>query len=331
VASQDRFKQAVVATLAQRAANRCSNPDCGAITSGPAVEPDGSINVGEAAHIYGANPGSARYRSEMSSDERSDISNGIWLCSTCHKLVDDDDKRYPAGLLFEWQREHGRELARLVGKTGPNVRARYEDRYLESFGKLSYLAERIIVDKDDLWEYRLTAEMLRSELTPVLNRWMALAQGHYVKPYVGVSRDDFIDWIGSKNREALAIAASFAGLINREFTRAWGAPGVPGSDIDIVEVCRLYRETCQSALQWEEDVRFVAADQLFDELLRLHRGTVGRIIDEAAKLPLFLANMLSQTPVSGVFRLDLKLDLPDRWGDDVDRAFRRIASTLKKR
>ena len=34
MAVEDRFKQSVIVTLAKRAANRCSNPNCGAITSG---------------------------------------------------------------------------------------------------------------------------------------------------------------------------------------------------------------------------------------------------------------------------------------------------------
>jgi len=118
MANDDRFKQAVVTTLAKRAANRCSNPNCNAITSGPADEPGSSVNVGEAAHIYGANPGSARFSENMTSPERSAISNAIWLCATCHKLVDDDPSKYPAGLLFEWQRDHERTISSQVGKAG---------------------------------------------------------------------------------------------------------------------------------------------------------------------------------------------------------------------
>lgn len=147
MASEDRFKQPVVAILARRSANRCANPDCGAVTSGPTDDPNSAINVGEAAHIYGANPGSARYDPEMTSAERSAITNAIWLCSNCHKLVDDDPLRYPAGLMFEWQRAHESRIAEQVGKAAAEIRHRYERRHLEEFGRLSYLAERIILEK----------------------------------------------------------------------------------------------------------------------------------------------------------------------------------------
>lgn len=188
MAVEDRFKQSVIVTLAKRAANRCSNPNCGAITSGPTEEPNGSVNVGEAAHIYGANPGSARYDPDMTSTDRSAITNAIWLCSNCHKLVDDDPIKYPVGLLFEWQKEHERRMAEQVGKVAAEIRQRYEKRYLEEFGRLSYLSERLITEKNKYWEYLLTAEVLRYETAPIIQRWNALQRGLYVKPFVRVKK-----------------------------------------------------------------------------------------------------------------------------------------------
>lgn len=64
------------------------------------------VRVGEAAHIYGAAPGSARYRPEMTPTERRDISNAIWLCRICAWRVDKDQKRYPASSLRRWKARH---------------------------------------------------------------------------------------------------------------------------------------------------------------------------------------------------------------------------------
>jgi hypothetical protein len=214
--NEDRFKQAIVSTIAKKAANRCSNPDCWAITSGPADTRMGSINVGEAAHIYGANRGAARYRSDVTSADRSSIENAIWLCSNCHKLVDDDEQRFPAGLLFEWQREHERRIAEQVGKAGAELRRRYEDRHLEEFGKLSYLAERIILEKGPLWEYRLTSEVLRFEAGPVARRWNALKRGLYMKPSRRIEKMEFMPWMLTRFHELEAILAVYNGLLSDE-------------------------------------------------------------------------------------------------------------------
>jgi hypothetical protein len=320
MAQQDRFKQAIIQKIAQRAANHCSNPTCNAITSGPSAEPEASVNVGEAAHIYGANPGSARYDPEMQPSERSAISNAIWLCGNCHKLVDNDPVRYPAGLLFEWQREHEHNIADLVGKAGAEIRRRYEDRHLEELGRLSYLAQRIVLEKDSWWEYQLTAEVLRFEMAPILKRWSALKRQLYLKPYIQISRGEFSPWLIAKGEEIQALAKAWSELVNNEFTRAWGAPSVPGDDADIIEISRLYGEICKSALAWEESVRFTSVDAIFLEVRDLYIGVAGSMIDEATKLPAFIADLVEKEPSSGSFHLQMTLDVPKGWGDAVSRA-----------
>lgn len=320
MASEDRFKAAVVLTLAKRAANRCSNPDCQAVTSGPADEPDRSVNVGEAAHIYGANPGSARYDPEMAPAERASISNAIWLCGNCHKIVDDDDVRYPAGLLFEWQRQHEHHIAKLVGKAGAEARRRYEERHVQEFGELSYLAERILIEKGDHWEYRLTAEVLRFEMAPVLQRWSALKRGLYIKPANRIAKMDSIPWMLDRLAESGNIAGAFSELMNVEFARSWGEPGVAGDEHLIVSTCRLFAEMCQSSLEWEERVRFAAVVDLLKPVQELFVGVAGAFIDEAAKVPTFLAERLTGEPEPGEHRLSLTLALPEGWNQAVEAA-----------
>lgn len=326
--TSDRFKRPVIATLAMRAANQCSNPDCRAITSGPSGDPAGSVNVGEAAHIYGANSGSARFDPGMLSSERSAISNGIWLCATCHKIVDDDPIRFPAGLLFEWQGEHERYIAMQVGKAGAEIRRRYEVRHLEEFGSLSYLAERLILEKEAAWEYLLTSEVLRFEMAPVLRRWRALQRGLYLKQSIRVENKEFGPWVQNRIAEIIAIATAFSELINVEFQRAWGEPGIAGNDLDIVETCRLFRDMLQSALEWEEAVRFVTVDQAFSEVRSHFTGIAGRVIDEAAKFPTFLQETFAEKEASGTFVLSLSVSLPEGWVDVVTDALNRAASEV---
>jgi hypothetical protein len=113
---QDRFSWKVLGIVAKRAANICSNPDCQAVTAGPADDPGKAIIVGEAAHIYGAKVGSARYKSDMGQGQRGDVTNAIWLCCTCHKIIDSDAAQFPAELLFEWKRDHDRGSRKSSGR-----------------------------------------------------------------------------------------------------------------------------------------------------------------------------------------------------------------------
>ncbi|SES92650.1 hypothetical protein SAMN03159294_1527 [Kosakonia radicincitans] len=104
---RDEFTPKTKNALAARANFRCSYPDCTAITCGPSSEsPLAVTNVGVAAHICAAAPGGRRYDKNMSSEERSDIDNGIWLCQTHATLIDRDEKTFTAEVLTKMKQKH---------------------------------------------------------------------------------------------------------------------------------------------------------------------------------------------------------------------------------
>jgi hypothetical protein len=316
----ERFRALTVATLAKRAANTCSNPDCGILTSGPANDPAQSVNLGEAAHIYGASPGSARYRAEMVGAERGEITNAIWLCCTCHKLVDDDEDRFPAGLLFEWRRQHEQWISEQLGRVGEVARRRYLSRHLLEFEGLSYLAEQIISDRPDHWEFKLTAEVLRLKTEPVMRRWDYLNRGLYTRPMLPIGRDDVMSWVQARLAEVTPITEALSGIINREFQRAWGAPGVPGSDLEIVRVCQLFADACAAALDWEERIRFADVPHAFEEPQRLLTGHLGRQLDEVAKVPTHLSKIFDDPRPAGTHSLSITFEMADEWPEMFNAA-----------
>ena len=116
---RDDFTRRTVETLAGRAGNRCSNPDCRKPTSGPRTEPTKTVNIGVAAHITAASENGPRYDPGLTSEERRHPDNGLWLCQNCAKLVDNDPEAYPVDQLRTWKR-HAEETARQeIEQRGP--------------------------------------------------------------------------------------------------------------------------------------------------------------------------------------------------------------------
>ena len=100
---RDNFSQKTKDVLAKRVGGICSNPDCRSFTVGPNSSPHSSVSIGVAAHITAASPGGPRYDSTLSSDERSSIDNGIWLCQNCAKLIDSDPERFSTAVIQKWK------------------------------------------------------------------------------------------------------------------------------------------------------------------------------------------------------------------------------------
>ncbi len=104
--NRDDFNQPIVRALAERAAYLCANPDCGSLTIGPSSDVTKSVRTGKAAHICAASPKGPRYDENQTPDQRSDIENGIWLCSVCADLIDKDTDAYSCHKIREWKRLH---------------------------------------------------------------------------------------------------------------------------------------------------------------------------------------------------------------------------------
>lgn len=108
--NRDNFSAKIRTELAKRVAFRCSNPKCRQLTVGPKESNEGSVSTGIACHIYAAAPNGPRANHDISSDERSAIDNGIWLCSNCSALIDKDPAAYPPNLLLAWKKGAEKEV-----------------------------------------------------------------------------------------------------------------------------------------------------------------------------------------------------------------------------
>ena len=140
-----------------------------------------------------------------------------------------------------------------------------------------------------------------------------------------VQKEETALWLKTRMNEVIQITRAFSELMNVEFHRSWGEEGIPGDDALIVSTCRLYSEMCSSAIQWEEAVRFAVVHEVFEEVRDLLIGVGGGLVDEAAKLPPYLAQLFSDSPEPGVYRFSLSLELPEGWNDAVEQALGRAA------
>ena len=100
---RDYFSQKTIDTLCERVGGKCSNPNCRKETKGPHSNPQKRISIGEAAHITAAAEGGPRYNPDLTPEERSSIENGIWLCRSCARMIDSDEKVYSVELLRMWK------------------------------------------------------------------------------------------------------------------------------------------------------------------------------------------------------------------------------------
>jgi len=89
--------------LRERVAFMCSYPYCRRLTVRMKAGTDDSVVLGEAAHICGAAPGSARFDNAMSASECKSFANGIWLCTFCARMIDKEWRKFPTEVVRRWK------------------------------------------------------------------------------------------------------------------------------------------------------------------------------------------------------------------------------------
>jgi hypothetical protein len=117
MSNREDFKQKTKDAVAARAGWHCSFTGCGSSTVGPSDEsPENVTMIGKAAHIAGAAPGrgSRRYDPSMTKEQRTNISNAIWLCGVHADLIDRDDVKYTVAVLCQMKLAHETSQAEAV-------------------------------------------------------------------------------------------------------------------------------------------------------------------------------------------------------------------------
>ncbi len=171
---RDDFPLRVKKTLAERVANHCSNPGCHQTTSGPKKDPTGAINVGVAAHITAASEKGPRFDPSLTPRQRQSSENGIWLCQSCAKLVDNDPVRYSDDTLRQWKKETEQNTIRELEMRG-RTKNDSDDKFRELEGIMPDLLQEM---RDDLTEKPLSREFV------ILKKgWSYWASGHELVYY----------------------------------------------------------------------------------------------------------------------------------------------------
>lgn len=99
------FSENIRQQLAAEVGGICSADHCRTTVGLPQSQKFNVPNVGDAAHIKGAQPGAARFDPYQPAVERESESNGIWLCGICHRRADRFEEIYDTSTLHKWKQE----------------------------------------------------------------------------------------------------------------------------------------------------------------------------------------------------------------------------------
>ncbi|WP_434044231.1 MULTISPECIES: hypothetical protein [Sorangium] len=240
------------------------------------------MSVGEAAHIRGAKPDSARYVESMTPEERSSITNGIWLCNICAKLIDDDESFFSVDVLYEWKRQHEERISEQLGApAGESERRRILARAFESDGPA---AIQIVLDRPDNWAALLAIELLREMIGPIRQDLLDLKRG--VAPFLSrtIELKDIPAWVRERMNDLKRCVTAIVKLVCEDLQEALARSPHSGP-LDIRRVCERIRRVCHSLLEWEREVDRRLLPYELDSLRLKMQGWTDNMFTQLEHLP----------------------------------------------
>lgn len=273
----------------------------------------------------------ARYDPKMSDATRAEITNGIWLCRNCHKIIDRDPPVYPADLLYAWRAEHERYVLSNLGSASDRVRPEASSAYLSEFDRYPPVVKRIAIDRPPGWEWRLTAELLRYLNGPILKKLNDLRGGYYTLPSLRIDNSQSMVWVNGQLHEAQKLIQPMEKVLSR-LTASWGPPGQPGDIAEIHHSCLLLRDALERAVLHEEQVWFVEIDPDYGRLAELLRDIIGSQIGQFETIPDALDEVVSLIDAEHpgtkeepyIIQKTMTFTLPDGWEKQFTREMKRV-------
>jgi hypothetical protein len=307
----NKFTKNTRLILASRAGQSCSNSYCNKPTTAAHSENDKFVDVGEAAHIRGARPGSKRFDPTMSPAERSNIINGIWLCRTCAKLIDSDEMKYTVDVLYNWKRTHEAKIERQISSSG--CQREVHESSIQVFENESSAALQIAIDKPRYWEYLLAVELLRHKLGSIKRDFKDLERGLIFRPVRSIlGKKEFHAWIQGKSNDLIALIKFLSLVVIEDLELAWGEPGEPGNALEILRVTNKIVEGCHWLLDWEIDLHFTKFPDEFDFAKQIMMGWAKNFQSEMNRLPEEIAKIFNESSnPEGTITINLVFQPPD--------------------
>ena len=115
------LKPSVKLRLAFNSYNRCAFPGCGCLLTEEATEQDDGVILGEAAHIRGEKLGAARHDPSYPVDKLNSYENLIYLCPSCHTLIDKQGNSYTIDAIVGWKTAHEKAMRDRTEEALPDV------------------------------------------------------------------------------------------------------------------------------------------------------------------------------------------------------------------
>ena len=200
---------------------------------------------------------------------------------------------------------------------------------LQEFKNESEKARKIVLERPELWEYRLTEELLRSKLEPIKEDFEALNDGLIYRKLNKVSGKEFMDWVETSMLDLSNLCGMIAQIMNKELALSWGKPGEEGDSLAIKRAIDRMIDCCKELFGWEENRISILPPEAFQKLAKIMNNWTSVVFVQVSNLQQELSKLLSKPNLKGSYDITLTFESPENI-NDWHKELKRLNKNPKK-
>lgn len=195
--------------------------------------------------------------------------------------------------------------------------------FMKHFENETEYTQKLVLEHEDYWEYLLTAELLKTRLEPIRQRFADLDKGLLYKRTIRMKGEEYISWISSRCDDLLSMITAINTVFDEKIPEAWGPPGEPGDALKIKRVADNIAIVSEDLLEWEIEVKFTTPPEAFSRVKELVANWASPIFDQLETISSKLSDIFKVPNPEGEYVIHLVLDGPKNI-DEFTKEIRRL-------
>ena len=169
-------------------------------------------------------------------------------------------------------------------------------------------ARQLALDRPQLWEYRLSEELLRSKLSDLRQQYKDFDRGLLFRPIKPMSTVEYMGGMTSKFGDVVRIVNTLEPGM-KDLLEAWGKPGEPGDSKAILRAVNRMVAACRMLLELELEVESWGPPSTLKTLGEAMKGLSLTVLQEMEKLPIEMAKA-TEGEWTGTREVEIMIRIP---------------------
>jgi hypothetical protein len=172
-------------------------------------------------------------------------------------------------------------------------------------------AQQLVRDRPDFWEYRLTAELLKTRIENFKRAFENLNKGLLYKRTSMMQGREFVNWLRMRSRDLTSLIALLKVVFTEEFPSSWGKPpDEAGDPLSIKAAVDKVSSAFDEMLEWESDLRSVLPPEPCLHLKRMLEGWTLDVFEGIERIPKALTAPLEEPNPTGKRTIKIVINGP---------------------